>query len=61
MKVWCLSPGFLASGLGGDSERSKGLGAGDPAVAGPFVKAVVEGHRDQDVGQVILREGVQPW
>ncbi|KAF2815602.1 NAD(P)-binding protein [Mytilinidion resinicola] len=36
-------------------------GAGDPAVAGDFIRSVLEGARDADVGKVILRDGVQPW
>ncbi len=61
VKVWCISPGYLATGLGGDQEKSKSLGADDPALAGSFVRTVLEGQRDHDVGQVILRDGVQPW
>ena len=61
VKVWCISPGFLATGLGGNREANKKLGAGDPQVAGKFVQSVLEGHRDGDVGNVILRDGVQPW
>ena len=61
VKVWCISPGFLATGLGGGQEANKAMGAGDPEVAGEFVQSVLEGHRDGDVGKVILRDGVQPW
>ncbi len=61
VKVWCISPGFLATGLGGNQEANKNMGAGDPAVAGNFVQSVLEGHRDGDIGKVILRDGVQPW
>ena len=61
VKVWCLSPGFLATGLGGDVEANKSVGAGDPALAGQFVRAVLEGQRDADVGRVLLRDGLQPW
>ena len=61
VKVWCVSPGFLATGLGGNQETNKKMGAGDPAAAGNFVQSVLEGHRDGDVGKVILRDGVQPW
>ena len=61
VKVWCLSPGFLATGLGGDQEANKSVGAGDPATAGQFVRAVLEGQRDADVGRVLLRDGLQPW
>ena len=61
VKVWCLSPGFLATGLGGDQEANKSVGAGDPALAGQFVRTVLEGQRDADVGRVLLRDGLQPW
>lgn len=61
VKVWSISPGFLATGLGGNQEASKSLGAGDPATAGEFVKNVLEGQRDGDVGRVLTRQGVQPW
>lgn len=40
---------------------NQAAGAGDPAVAGEFVRDVLQGQRDADVGKVILREGVQPW
>ena len=61
VKVWCISPGYLATGLGGSQEANQSQGAGDPATAGQFVKTVLEGERDGDVGKVILRNGVQPW
>ncbi|KAF3911605.1 hypothetical protein AA313_de0200618 [Arthrobotrys entomopaga] len=61
VKVWCISPGMLATNLGGDPEFLKKLGAGDPALGGIFIKDVVEGARDQDVGKVIRRDGVQIW
>lgn len=61
VRAWCLSPGLLATGLGGNPELLKQLGADDPAVAGPFVRSVLEGQRDGDVGKVISRDGVQPW
>ncbi len=61
VKVWCISPGWLATGLGGDQEKNKSLGAGDPALAGSFVQSVLEGQRDDDVGQIILRDGIQAW
>jgi len=62
VKVWAISPGFLATGLGGlGSENLKKMGAGDPELAGGFVKSVLEGSRDADVGKVITKDGVQPW
>lgn len=61
VKVWGVSPGFLATGLGGSAEANKKMGAGDPAVGGAFVRSVVEGERDGDVGTVVRKDGVQPW
>ncbi|KIW75845.1 hypothetical protein Z517_10590 [Fonsecaea pedrosoi CBS 271.37] len=62
VKVWCVSPGFLATGLGfGNPERLKQLGALDPSVGAAVVRDVVDGLRDQDVGSVVRKDGVQPW
>ncbi|OQU99623.1 hypothetical protein CLAIMM_05234 [Cladophialophora immunda] len=62
VKVWCVSPGMLATGLGlGNPERLKQLGALDPSIGAGVVKDVVEGKRDEDVGSVVRRDGIQPW
>ena len=61
VKIWCVSPGFLATGLGFGAEKLKAMGALDPAVGGALVKDVVEGKRDADVGKVIVKDGIQPW
>ena len=62
VKVLAISPGYLATGLGGSQETNKNLGAGDPRVAGAFIRTVVEGARDDDVGKIVMREGkVQAW
>jgi NAD(P)-dependent dehydrogenase (short-subunit alcohol dehydrogenase family) len=61
VKVWGVSPGFLATGLGFGPEQNRKMGAIDPAIGGNFVKDVVEGKRDGDVGKVIRKDGVQPW
>ncbi|OBT64157.1 hypothetical protein VE03_06251 [Pseudogymnoascus sp. 23342-1-I1] len=61
VKVWCISPGFLATGLGAGQESNKQMGAGDPAIGGNFIKDVVEGKRDQDVGKIIRSGSTQPW
>ncbi|EDO04659.1 hypothetical protein SS1G_07142 [Sclerotinia sclerotiorum 1980 UF-70] len=60
VKVWAVSPGWLATGLGRiGSDSMKGMGAIEPWIGGAFVRGVVEGERDADVGMVIVREGVQ--
>lgn len=61
VKVFGISPGYLATGLGGSQETNQKQGAGDPALGGQFIKDVVEGQRDADVGKAILRDKVQPW
>ncbi|KAK0620566.1 hypothetical protein B0T14DRAFT_429307 [Immersiella caudata] len=61
VKVWSLSPGFLATNLGGNIELLKKMGAGDASLGGIFIKDVVDGKRDGDHGKAIRREGVQPW
>jgi hypothetical protein len=53
--------GFLATGLGSGQEMNKKRDAGDPTLGGNFVRDVVEGARDQDVGKVMRRNDVQSW
>lgn len=36
-------------------------GALDPSVGGQFIKDVVEGRRDRDIGKVIRVDMIQPW
>ncbi|KAF8216793.1 hypothetical protein K438DRAFT_1953691 [Mycena galopus ATCC 62051] len=55
VKVWSVSPGFLATGLGGSPEKLIQMGAKDPGVGGRRVASVVLGERDADVGKVILK------
>ena len=60
--VWSISPGFLATGLGGvGAQKLKEVGALDPSVGGQFVREVVEGKRDEDAGKAIRKDAVQPW
>ncbi|KAF4910007.1 Short-chain dehydrogenase/reductase tropE [Colletotrichum viniferum] len=62
VKVWGINPGYVATGIGGvGAEEMKKMGARDPAEAGKFIKDVVEGSRDEDVGKVVRANGVQPW
>ncbi|KAL2868947.1 putative short chain dehydrogenase [Aspergillus lucknowensis] len=61
VKVWAVSPGLLATGLGGSVQAMKAMGAEDASVAGPFFRAILEGERDGDVGRVVTRAGVQEW
>ena len=62
VKVFSISPGFLATGLAGmGAEKLKSLGAKDPSLGGIFIKDVVEGKRDTDAGLIVHSAGVQPW
>ncbi|KAI1343697.1 putative short chain dehydrogenase [Xylariaceae sp. FL0016] len=62
VKTWGVSPGFLATGLGQMREEMRRRGAGHPGVGGGFIREVVEGGRDGDVGMVVRSDGsVQPW
>ncbi|KAL1858573.1 hypothetical protein Plec18170_002773 [Paecilomyces lecythidis] len=62
VKVFAVSPGFLATGLAGiGPETLKKIGALDPSVGGTFVKDVVQGKRDADEGKAINVNGIQPW
>ena len=67
IKVFNISPGFLATGLAGKDQASrdrlKAMGARDPTLGGNFVKDVVEGTRDADEGKVVgwMVSPIQPW
>jgi len=37
------------------------MGAIDPAEGGRFVKDVIQGKRDQDIGKAIRANMIQPW
>jgi NAD(P)-dependent dehydrogenase (short-subunit alcohol dehydrogenase family) len=61
-RVFCISPGFLATGIGGiGREKLQHMGAGDASLGGSFIKDVVEGARDDDSGKVVNSHGIQPW
>ncbi len=61
VKTFSVSPGFLATTLGGDPEALKARGAGDPARGGELIRDIVEGRRDADVGKVVNSSGLQPF
>lgn len=61
VKVFAVSPGFLATGLGGNPELIKKMGALDPTVGAELVRDVIEGRRDEDIGKVVRKNDVQPW
>lgn len=61
VKVWAISPGYLATGLGGDVQKNKDNGALDPSLGANFIREVVEGSRDEETGKVVGREAIQAW
>lgn len=65
VKVFIVSPGFLATNLLGlPPETMKRMGADDPASGGGFVKRVIEGERDEHAGLIVRYFGeshIQPW
>ena len=63
VKVWSVAPGLLATGLGGDTELLKRLGAQDPSIGGETIRRVVEGERDGEAGNVVREylTPIQPW
>ncbi|KAJ4323128.1 hypothetical protein N0V94_002014 [Neodidymelliopsis sp. IMI 364377] len=61
VKVFAISPGFLATGLGGDAEVLKKMGGIDPNIGAELVRDVVEGRRDEDAGKVVRKNDIQPW
>ena len=69
VKVFNVSPGFLATGLSGiGADVMKKAGAGDPAIGGNTVRLIVEGKTDESAGKLVDgRQGhdpqadIQPW
>ncbi|KAJ7790854.1 hypothetical protein B0H14DRAFT_3094589 [Mycena olivaceomarginata] len=54
VKVWAISPGFFGDWL-------LKIRALEPHIGGEFVRDVVEGKRDHDMGKAIRSNMVQPW
>ncbi|PQE12962.1 hypothetical protein CJF30_00002841 [Rutstroemia sp. NJR-2017a BBW] len=52
-------PGLGGGGGGAGAEALKKLGAQDPSIAGGFIRDVIEGGRDADVGKVVTAKGTQ--
>lgn len=64
VKLFCVAPGFLATGLGGvDKAQQLAAGAQDPSLGGISLRKVIEGERDADVFKVVRNYStpVQPW
>ncbi|KAF2865801.1 dehydrogenase with different specificitie [Massariosphaeria phaeospora] len=62
VKVFSVSPGFCATGLGGLGEDlMTAMGAGHPSEGGQRLIAVAEGKRDADAGKIVDKVGLLPW
>lgn len=62
VKIWTVDPGFVATNLGAAGPGVlRSMGAGDPASSGVFLRDVVEGKRDEDVGKFINSQGILPY
>lgn len=61
VKVYIISPGFLATNLGGlTPDQLRKMGARDPQLGANFIRDCVEGV-DKRTGKVIRLNGDQPW
>ena len=63
VKIWAVSPAMLVTGLGnlgkGFMDKMEGK---HPSIGGQFVKDVLEGAKDAELGQVVHSNGtIQPW
>ena len=65
VKIWSVSPGFLATGLAGqDKDFFLSRGAMQPEIGANFVKDIIEGRRDEDCEKVVRNrpgQPIQPW
>ncbi|WVQ67345.1 uncharacterized protein L199_005541 [Kwoniella botswanensis] len=65
-KIWSINPGTVLTGLGGDKEQLKKWNAKSPETSGIFIRDVIEGKRDDQVGKSISPPGapsgdILPW
>lgn len=61
VKVWSVSPAFLATGLGGPRASMARRGAGPASTGGELITTVIEGGKDADVGKVVSDTGIHPF
>ncbi|KAI1314257.1 hypothetical protein F5Y03DRAFT_336560 [Xylaria venustula] len=62
IKVFSVSPGFCATGLGGlGNDTMAAMGAVHPSEGGQRILAVAEGKRDADAGKILDKVGFLPW
>ncbi|WWC91835.1 uncharacterized protein L201_006782 [Kwoniella dendrophila CBS 6074] len=53
VKVWSINPGTVLTNFGGDRKQLIKWGAKDPSTSGNFIKDVIEGKRDNDIGKIV--------
>ncbi|WVF73202.1 hypothetical protein IAT40_008021 [Kwoniella sp. CBS 6097] len=62
VKIHIIDPGLLATNLGGATpDDLRKIGAREPIEGGRFIKSVIEGKRDEDMGKMVRDGGVVPW
>ncbi|KIX94645.1 uncharacterized protein Z520_09691 [Fonsecaea multimorphosa CBS 102226] len=61
VKVWSVGPGFLETDLGNARHLAKEMGAKHPSIGGQFIRSVVEGARDDDVGKIVVKDGISEF
>ncbi|KAJ5296340.1 uncharacterized protein N7443_007233 [Penicillium atrosanguineum] len=62
IKVFSVSPGFCATGLGGLGEDLiKAMGGEHPREGAHRLVTVAEGYRDTDTGKIVDKVGLLPW
>ncbi|OCF32230.1 hypothetical protein I317_05413 [Kwoniella heveanensis CBS 569] len=62
VKIHIIDPGLLATNLGGSTpDQLRQMGAREPIEGGRFIKSVIEGKRDGDMGKMIRDGAVVPW
>lgn len=61
VKVWALGPGFLETDLGNSRHLAQEFGAKPASIGGQFIRTVVEGERDADVGKIVVKDGISEF
>jgi len=61
VKVWGLGPGMLETDLGNARHLAAKMGAKPASVGGEFIRTVVEGERDADVGKIVNKDGISEF
>lgn len=60
VKTWAVSPGILSTAITSEFVKMPGAPVPvHPSVGAKLVVDVVEGHRDGDVGKIVLQSGIQ--